>query len=144
MRVGEGAAQDVVQETWLRGVRALDGFRHGSSLKTWLTGILLNVCRERWRRERRQQSEESRDLAVESERFDGRTSPKAGDRQDLDRALAQLPEGARSVLWLHDVEGYTHAEIGDLLSISVGTSKSQLHRARRALRSALKPEETLR
>ncbi len=57
---------------------------------------------------------------------------------DLDRAIAQLPERARAVFVLHDVEGYRHEEIGEMLGVTAGTSKSQLHRARKLLREALR------
>jgi RNA polymerase sigma-70 factor (ECF subfamily) len=60
-----------------------------------------------------------------------------GLSRDLERALAQLPKGARTVLWLHDVEGYLHEEIATLTGIAVGTSKAQLHRARKLMKEHL-------
>ena len=60
-----------------------------------------------------------------------------GLRLDLERAVARLPKGARTVLFLHDVEGYQHNEIAELTGIAVGTSKAQLHRARRLLKEWL-------
>jgi len=60
-------------------------------------------------------------------------------RLDLERAIAALPEGARIVLVLHDIEGYTHDEIAELCGIAAGTARAQLHRARRLLRESLKP-----
>src|SRR5258708_14497471 len=62
-----------------------------------------------------------------------------GDALDLERAVARLPEGARAVFVLHDVDGYRHEEIGTMLGIAVGTSKAQLFRARRLLRNLLEP-----
>jgi RNA polymerase sigma-70 factor (ECF subfamily) len=64
-----------------------------------------------------------------------------GERIDLERAIAALPDGYRAVLVLHDIEGMQHEEIGATLEISSGTSKSQLHRARRALRALLAPAD---
>ena len=125
-------AEDVVQETWIRAVRQLSKFRWESSLKTWITAIGLNLGRETLRRRAR----------VKAEEFDehlGLSVPpvRDGERIDLERAIARLPNGYRTVLVLHDVEGYTHEEISRQLQIAVGTSKSQLFDARRAVRSLL-------
>jgi len=127
------SAQDVVQETWLRAATALPAFRWESSLGTWLMGIAINRCREVLRESHR------------SDRADGnaeeppRPASSDGLRLDLEQAVACLAEGYREVLLLHDVEGYTHSEIGVALGISPGTSKSQLSRARRLLREVLRP-----
>jgi RNA polymerase sigma-70 factor (ECF subfamily) len=125
-------AEDVVQETWIRAVRQLAKFRWESSLRTWLCAIGLNLARETLRRRARARTEE----------FDERLglfapAVKDGERIDLERAIARLPNGYRTVLVLHDVEGYTHEEISRQLEIAVGTSKSQLFDARRAMRSLL-------
>lgn len=125
------AAEDVVQEAWLRALRGSNRFRGRASLKTWLTGILLRCCWEAARRDARRR-EEPLDAAPLSPR-----SPDVVLRIDLLRDLGSLSQGYRAVLLLHDVEGFTHAEIGELLGISEGTSKSQLSRARRALRMRL-------
>lgn len=115
-------AADAVQETWLRAMRRLDSFRWSSPLRTWLCGIVVNCCRESWRH-----------------RATGDLSPlpsvePPGDQVDLLRALRALPDRARAVLVLHEVLGHTHAEIGRLLDIDEGTSKSQLHYSRLRLR----------
>jgi RNA polymerase sigma-70 factor (ECF subfamily) len=127
---GEGAdVEDVVQETWMRAVRALGGFTWQSALRTWLSSILVNCCRERWRV-----------LGVSLLVEPGEAALDGPDPHlwiDLERALASLPAGYRSVLVLHDVEGYTHEEIAQRLGVEPGTSKSQLARARRAMRSLL-------
>jgi RNA polymerase sigma-70 factor, ECF subfamily len=127
-------AQDAVQDTWVRACRGLSGFGWRSSLRTWLVGILINRAREMARRSGRLGEEE---LTEESA---ARAAPgaRAGEEIDLERAIARLPAGYRHVLVLHDVEGYTHEEICRLLEIGVGTSKSQLHHARRAMRAALR------
>ncbi|MGH7724247.1 MAG: RNA polymerase sigma factor [Candidatus Eiseniibacteriota bacterium] len=124
---------ELVQEAWLRALTGLSQFRWGSSLRTWLCGIVLN----RWREVRQREVRERRFEIVEGSRSPEGTALPAGDAVLLERALATLPEGYREVLLLHDVEGYTHEEIARHFGIVEGTSKSQLHRARRALREAL-------
>ena len=121
-------AEDVIQETWMRAARGLEGFRWKSALKSWLTGIALNRVREMARKKKRSLVE----VGGEWETPAAASDP--GQRIDLDRALELLPPGFRTVLVLHDVEGYTHQEIGSRLGITDGTSKSQLHGARKAMR----------
>jgi RNA polymerase sigma-70 factor (ECF subfamily) len=122
-------AEDAVQEAWLRAMRGLAAFRKESTLRTWLVGIAVRCALEICRR-RRPAVDDDRAPADEP-----RTAPV--DRLDLDRAIAALAEGYRHVLVLHDVHGYTHAEIATLLGIDEGTSKSQLSRARAAMRRTL-------
>ena len=117
-------AEDVAQESWVRAMRGLGGFRWSSRLGSWLCGIAVNVWRESCREPVVGEAPEEPAVAP---RPDG----------DLGRIVAGLPPGARAVLVLHDVEGYTHAEIGALLGIEDGTSKSQLAKARAAVRAAL-------
>lgn len=122
-------ADDLVHDTWLRAARGAARFAERSQVRTWLTGILLNCIRE-WRRaEMRAREVELPDDLAQADP----DPPPHADRLDLERVVAALPPGYREVLLLHDVEGYTHAEIGDLLGIEAGTSKSQLSRARRAV-----------
>jgi RNA polymerase sigma-70 factor (ECF subfamily) len=125
-------AEDVVQETWVRAVRRLGGFRWQSSLGTWLCGIAHNLCRERLRRLKTQDEKEA---AVPPP--NASTAGSGGLRLDLERAIALLPERCRTVLVLHDVEGWTHQEIARDLDIAAGTSKSQLFEARRRVRTWL-------
>lgn len=130
-------AEDVIQEAWIRGVRKLGTFRWESSLRTWLSAIALNQAREVLRK---------RSRAPVTELPEGLELParptRDGERLDLERAIARLPAGYRSVLVLHDIEGFTHEEISRQLDIAVGTSKSQLFDARRAMRALLqKPAE---
>ena len=122
-------AEDLVQESWVRAVRGLSSFRARSALRSWLCGVLVNVRRERIRVDWR---------AVEG--VDVETATDTGDPDDaldLERAIGGLPEGARDVFVLHEVYGYTHGEIAEMLGIVEGTSKSQLTRARTLLRNAL-------
>ena len=123
---GADGADDVVQEAWLRAARGLAGFAWRSSLRTWLCGIVVRCWQERRRAQR-----PTAELADEVMG----TPPPLVERLDLERAIAALPDGYRAVLLLHDVEGWTHDAIAAELGVEVGTSKSQLSRARRALRA---------
>lgn len=129
-------AEDVVQETWIRTVESLDSFRWEAAFPTWLTGIGLNCARESLRK-RKRRNETSTDGMLE--RMGDGARPDPGRRLDLEEAIAALPDGYRTVLVLHDLEGFTHPEISDRLGIAVGTSRSQLHHARRAVRRYLEP-----
>jgi RNA polymerase sigma-70 factor (ECF subfamily) len=127
-------AEEVLQATWIRAVEKLPSFRWESSLRTWLAGIALNCARELLRQRRRQPAADPIDLEG------GAALPPIAPHvrpRDLEEAIATLPDGYREVLVLHDIEGYTHIEIGRLLGIQSGTSKSQLLRARRAVRARL-------
>jgi RNA polymerase sigma-70 factor (ECF subfamily) len=128
----EEDARDVVQETWLRAVRELTGFRWRSRLSTWLAGIAVNCHRDRMRK-RKVEVELPPDVVHHAPAV----ATAVLDRIELERALARMPPGYREVLILHDVEGFTHEEIGAMLGVAQGTSKSQLFHARRVLRALL-------
>lgn len=130
----ESDAEDAVQETWLKVAERLGAFRWEASFGSWLTAIGLNVAREMLRK-RGRRSEEPIELA--SPDHAAPPEPSVVDTVDLERAIRSLADGYRTVLLLHDVEGYRHEEIATQLGISVGTSKSQLFHARRAMRVAL-------
>jgi RNA polymerase sigma-70 factor, ECF subfamily len=125
----QAEAEDLVQESWLRAVRALPSFHARSALRSWLCGLLVNVRRERIRADWRMVDAPDIEPAADTGAPD--------DAIDLERAIRALPEGARDVYVLHDVYGYTHREIAGMLGIVEGTSKSQLNRARTLLRSSL-------
>lgn len=131
----EAYAEDIVQEVWIRALKRFGRFRWESSLATWLQGIALNVSRERWRRRN------PTDAGIGVHRRPAElAAPSAGsheDRIDLERALALLPERRRTVVVLHDLYGFTHADVARLLDIAEGTSKSHLHDARTQLESIL-------
>jgi len=129
----EADAEDVVQDTWFKATERLGDFRWECAFGTWLCAIGVNVVKEQARRRMRR---------PEVDWPEDHDPPQAAplDRvepMDLDRAIAALPDGYRTVLVLHDVEGYTHEEIGATLGIAAGTSKSQLFWARQAVRAAL-------
>lgn len=129
-------AEELTQEVFVRAWRKLGSFRGESAFSSWLHRLTINiVLGERRSRARR----ESRVAIVE----DPAESPGTGIESsphvsmDLERAIASLPVGARTVFVLHDIEGYQHNEIAELTDIAPGTSKSQLHWARRHLREML-------
>jgi RNA polymerase sigma factor (sigma-70 family) len=119
------------EDAWARAVRGLSGFEGRAALRSWLSAIVVRCCLERIRWERRGGERLADDVP----------SPVVGAsseaRVDLERAFEALPWGYRSVLVLHDIEGYTHEAIAGMLDISPGTSKSQLSRARASLRRSL-------
>ena len=121
-------ANDAIQEMWIRACTRLSKFEWKSTLKTWLTGILINCIREQHKKQREEQLPDNWPESI--------TTPN-GAHLNLEQAIARLPAGYRDVLLLHDLEGYTHEEIGAVLDISAGTSKSQLHYARRAIRKLM-------
>ena len=140
LRLGGGDgpwAEELVQRAWIRAAEGLGAFGWRSSLSSWLGGIAINCARELWRDSRTRSEtplEPEGDVAALPSRSIG---PE--ERLDLERAIERLPDGYRHVFVLHDVEGYTHEEIGRLLGIETGTSKSQLARARQRLRAGLEP-----
>ena len=131
-------AEELTQDVFVRAWEKLSLFRGESAFTTWLHRLAVNVVLNHRKTEGRQRAR----LAADDE-GDGpdsvaaRVGPAPGDRMDLEAAIAGLPPGARRVFALHDVEGYTHEEIADLLGITAGGSKAQLHRARLLLRAAL-------
>ena len=138
LRLGGGDdawAEELVQRAWIRAVQALPAFAWRSTFSTWLGGIAINCARELWREGRTRSESDLEEAGARLTLAPG--APE--DRIDLERAIERLPHGYRQVFVLHDVEGYTHEEIGELLGIETGTSKSQLSHARRRLRAALDP-----
>jgi RNA polymerase sigma-70 factor (ECF subfamily) len=131
-------AEDMVQESFVRAWNKLHLFRGESSFATWMHRLAVNVAlSDRRIRLRRVAHETAMDEEVE------RTAIGAADitqdlRSDLEQAISQLPERARTVLVLYDIEGYRHAEIAEMTGMAVGSSKAQLHRARKLVREGLK------
>ncbi len=134
---GERDADELTQDVFVRLWQKLGTFRGDSAFTTWLHRLAVNVVIERFRSDatRRQRLHDGEDV------FDTIAAPKgrSGDlAMDFEAAVVKLPEGAREIFVLHDVEGYKHNEIAALLGISSGTSKAQLHRARMMLRKHLR------
>ncbi len=132
------AAEDVVQEAWMRAAERWTEFRGQSARRTWLCGFVVRVAWELQRRAAASPAPQTDGAALtDGAAFGDERLRGVFERVDLERAIAALPPGFRAVLLLHDVEGYTHDEIAATLGIVAGTSKSQLARARQALRRAL-------
>jgi RNA polymerase sigma-70 factor (ECF subfamily) len=129
-------AEDLTQEAFVRAWQKLPSFRGDSAFATWMHRLTVNVVLGHLRSSGRRQDRESAAGELWGPAEAGR-GDHPGDTVDLERAIATLPDRAREVFVLHDVEGYKHAEIADLAGMAVGTSKAQLNRARRLLRRAL-------
>ena len=130
-QTAEEATQDVFVRVWEK----LPGFRGESAFSTWLHRVAVNVVLSRRKTASVQNARTVDDQEAE---LSAVSRPVlVADRLDLETAIAGLPAGARRVFVLHDVEGFTHEEIGDQLGITPGGSKAQLHRARMLLRAAL-------
>ena len=132
----EQDAEDVVQESWIRATEAAANFRWESGFNTWLTGIAINRFKELLRKRNRWPQ-----IGLDQVNEPEIRADHVGERVDLQRALDLLPVGYRTVLVLHDLEGYRHEEIAQQLGIAAGTSKSQLFHARRYVRALLEPTE---
>lgn len=133
-------AEDVTQEVFLQLFRKLGTFRGDAAFTTWLhrmtvNAALMHLRKSVVRHEEAQADEQIRGLT--DARAHERGALPLIDRIALERAIQQLPPGYRTVFVLHDVEGYEHEEIARMLGISVGTTKSQLHKARMKLRQML-------
>ena len=134
-------AEDMVQEAFVRAWNKLDLFRGESKFGTWLHRLAVNVVlSDRRIRVKRVQREQEMDENVERVLV-GQKDVVAGLRKDLEAAIAGLPERARTVLILYDIEGYQHAEIAEMTGMAVGSSKAQLHRARKLVREVLTEHE---
>lgn len=132
-------AQDYAQEAWIRAIRALPTFRGDARFSTWLHRIAVNAALQALRKAETRKTRETPvgDDIVPPEAAVGPANGDAFLQERLSSALDVLPEGMRRVLILHDVEGYTHEEIGDVLGVTAGTSKSQLSKARAKMRDML-------
>lgn len=132
----ETMARDFTQDTFVRAFGKLAEFRGDSSLATWLHAIATSVILNGLKKVRRIRSRE-----IDGDELPDVAVPRRDAEPDLKlklaRAIDALPDGYRAVFVMHDVEGYTHEEIGSALGIQAGTSKAQLFRARARLRSEL-------
>jgi len=141
-------AEDLMQEAFLQLFRKVGTFRGESAFSTWLHRMTVNVVLMRLRKKSlptdsleetlepdAENSGPKRDVGAPDLRLSG-----AIDRVNLERSIEQLPPGYRTVFVLHDVQGYEHNEIADIMGCSVGNSKSQLHKARTRLRELLQEQ----
>jgi RNA polymerase sigma-70 factor, ECF subfamily len=129
-------AEEVTQDVFVRAWEKLHLFRGESSFSTWLHRVAVNVVLNSRKAASRRDSREEGEDGTALDRFAG-AAGSPGDLMDLEAAIAGLPRGARQVFTLYDVEGYKHEEIAEMLGITTGATKAQLHRARMLLREAL-------
>ena len=141
-------AEDLTQEAFLQLFRKISTFRGESAFSTWLHRLAVNVVLMKLRK--KSGKETSLEQVTEPDEESGGPRRDFGaadlklsgslDRVNLERAVGQLPPGYRAVFVLHDVEGYEHNEIAEIMGCSIGNSKSQLHKARMRLRELLHEE----
>lgn len=130
-------AEDCTQEAFIQAWTKLDKFRGDSAFGTWMHRIAVNAVLGRMRKSRR---ERDRIQLATDEVLSPASINDDGELRDLSDAVNRLPEGARHVFVLYGVYGYSHEEAGNMLGIAVGTSKAQLHRARRLLAQQLEQQ----
>jgi RNA polymerase sigma-70 factor (ECF subfamily) len=128
-------AEEYTQDAFVQAWERLGSFRGESAFGTWLHRLTVNQVLLSRRAAQRRGARVG--LTDDERAIEGEARGSTGLGRDLEQAIAALPEGARTVFVLHDIEGYQHEEIGRLLGIAAGTSKAQLFRARRLLREAL-------
>ncbi len=130
-------AEDCAQDAFIQAWNKMDKFRGDSAFSTWLHRIAVNSVLGRIRKAKREQD---RITAVSDTGVATVTTGDLGELRDLSEAVDRLPEGARNVFVLHAIYGYSHDEAGQMLGIAAGTSKAQLHRAKRLLAQQLKQQ----
>lgn len=136
-------AEDLTQEVFLHLVKKIGSFRGDSQFNTWLHRLTVNLVLMHFRRGARRRewgTEDPESILLMAQRNKRPANLQLTNKIALASAMARLPRGCRAVFFLYDVAGYKHDEVASLLGCSVGTSKSQLHRARVKLRSLLKSD----
>jgi RNA polymerase sigma-70 factor, ECF subfamily len=134
-------AEDMLQDIFMTAHRKLTSYRGDARLSTWLFRLATNLCLDHLRSKAARMA--CATSSLEDDNAAEPVSPSSGPavgavaQIDLERAIARLPEGCRAAFLLHDVEGFEHREVGAMLGISEGTSKSQVHKARLKLRKLL-------
>jgi RNA polymerase sigma-70 factor (ECF subfamily) len=134
-------AEDITQEIFITLFRKVGSFRGESAFTTWLHRLTINQVLMHFRKTKARKEEQAEDDPEQADAGERASGPRATpliDRIAIDGALAQLPPGYRATFVLYDIEGYEHEEVASLLGCAVGTSKSQLHKARVKLRKILK------
>jgi RNA polymerase sigma-70 factor (ECF subfamily) len=136
-------AEDLTQEVFIQLFRKIGSFRGESAFTTWLHRLTVNQVLMHFRKrsvkdeKTTEEGDTPEQIVPGTEHYD---RMPVVDRIALDKAISQLPRGYRTIFVLHDVEGYEHEEIAKMLGLSIGTSKSQLHKARRKLRDLLRQQ----
>lgn len=137
-------AEDLTQEVFIQLFRKIGSFRGDSAFSTWLHRLTVNQVLMHFRRRSVKNEKTSDDGEMPEQTVHGTSNPNKMpviDRIALKKAIGELPNGYRNVFVLHDIEGFEHEEVARLLGISIGTSKSQLHKARLKLRGLLIKEK---
>ncbi len=140
MTSNQTEAEDLTQEVFIQLFRKIGSFRGDSAFSTWLHRLTVNQVLMHFRRRSVKNERTSEDGEMPEQMVSGSANPnkmQVVDRIALKNAIAELPNGYRNVFILHDVEGFEHEEVARMMGISVGTSKSQLHKARLKLRGLL-------
>ncbi len=133
----EAIAEEMTQEAFVRAWQKLGSFKMQSRFGTWLHRVAVNVVlSDRRIRLRTMQREQSLEV-VKLEPATAEDASSSSELRDLENAIAKLPERARSVLVLYGIEGYRHSDIAEMTGMAVGSSKAQLHRARKLIRASL-------
>lgn len=140
MAGNQAEAEDLTQEVFIQLFRKVGSFRGDSAFSTWLHRLTVNQVLMHFRKRSVKSEKTSEDGEMPEQVVIGTANPDrmpVVDRLALDSAIAQLPPGYKKIFILHDVEGFEHEEIARRLGLSIGTSKSQLHKARMKLRGLL-------
>ena len=134
-----GEADDLLQDIFLLAYRKIGSFRGESTLGTWLYRLAMNHCLDALRNRQTRMGHQTDSLDDPDAPQVASPVPVVGavNRIDLERAIEALPPACRAAFLLHDVEGFGHQEVGDMLGVSEGTSKSQVHKARMRIRAYL-------
>ena len=146
MTGSQTTAEDLTQEVFIQLFRKAGSFRGASAFSTWLHRLTVNQVLMHFRRRSFKNEKTTENGELPEQTTVGTANPnkmQVVDRIALKKAISQLPAGYKQVFILHDVEGYEHEEVARRLGISIGTSKSQLHKARLRLRTMLKYPENL-
>ena len=134
-------AEDITQMAFVRVFQKIDSFRGDSAFSSWVYRLTVNICINHFRREKRKKElvvHELSELATNLKIL--KTNEQTSKMKPfLEKAIPALPAGYRMIFVLYDIEGYKHEEIAEMMNISEGTSKSQLHKARKELKQYLEP-----
>jgi RNA polymerase sigma-70 factor (ECF subfamily) len=135
-------AEDLAQDTFVNAWRSLPGYEGRSSFSTWLHRIAVNAVLAQRRRPQGRNEVSLTDETGEQMDFAMELAMDDATPIDLEKAIAALPSGARDIVVLHGIYGYSHEEAAGMLGLAVGTCKAQLHRARHLMRARMQPEAT--
>jgi RNA polymerase sigma-70 factor (ECF subfamily) len=134
------SAEDLTQDTFVSAWRSLPGYEGRSSFSTWLHRIAVNAVLAKRRSPQGRSEVSMTDEAGEQMEFTAEDRMDEATPIDVERAIASLPPGARDIVVLHGIYGYSHEQAAEMLGVAVGTCKAQLHRARHLMRARMGEE----